>query len=152
MGGNNSFDESSYRENFENRISRLENYVDNHMEMNASQNLSKKYCKDFGNLLSNYFISIARNKLLSREELWEELLTKKSLKHVHQDKITLFQDILRREHIYSPSELTDSITYGDGEYPFTLIALEKSNKEINLNLRRAFKKCYIHEDKKDECK
>ena len=110
---NTSFDESSYRENFESRISRLENYIDNHMDMNASQNLSKKYCKDFGNLLSNYFISIARNKLLSREELWEELLTKKSLKHVPEDKITLFQDILRGEHIYSPSELTDSITYGD---------------------------------------
>ena len=101
------------------------------MDMNASQNLSKKYCKDFGNLLSNYFISIARNRLLSREELWEELLTKKSLKHVPEDKITLFQDILRGEHIYSPSELTDSITYGDGEYPFTLIALEKLNKESN---------------------
>ena len=58
---------------------------------------------------------------------------------------------MRGEHIYSPSELTDSITYGDGEYPFTLIALEKLNKEINLNLRRAFKKCYINEDRKDEC-
>ena len=141
---NTNFDESSYRDNFESRISRLENYVDNHIEINASQNLSKKYCKDFGNLLSNYFISIAREKLLSREELWEELSTKKCLKHVPEEKVTLFQDILRGEHIYSPSELTDSITYGDGEYPFTLIALEKLNKEINLNLRRAFKKCFLN--------
>ena len=81
---------------------------------------------------------------LSREELWEELSTKKCLKHVPEEKVTLFKDILRGEHIYSPSELTDSITYGDGEYPFTLIALEKLNKEINLNLRRAFKKCFLN--------
>jgi len=141
---NTNFDESSYKDNFESRISRLENYVDNHIEINASQNLSKKYCKDFGNLLSNYFISIAREKLLSREELWDELSTKKCLKHVPEEKVTLFQDILRGEHIYSPSDLTDSITYGDGEYPFTLIALEKLNKEINLNLRRAFKKCFLN--------
>ena len=143
---NTSFDESSYRENFESRISRLENYVDNHIEINASQNISKKYCKDFGNLLSNYFISIARNKLLSREELWEELLTKKSLKHVPEDKITLFQDILRGEHTHSPLEVSDSITYGDGEYPFTLISLEKLNKEVNLNLRQAFKRCFLKKD------
>ena len=95
-------------------------------------------------MLSSYFISIAREKLLSREELWEELSTKKCLKHVPEEKVALFQDILRGEHIYSPSELTDSITYGDGEYPFTLIALEKLNKEINLNLRRAFKKCFLN--------
>ena len=136
---NTSFDESSYRDNFESRISRL----DNHIEINASQNISKKYCKEFGNLLSNYFLSIAREKLLSREELWDELSIKKCLKNVPEEKITLFQDILRGEHIYSPSELTDSITYGDGEYPFSLIALEKLNKEINLNLRRALKKCFL---------
>ena len=96
------------------------------------------------NLLSMCTVPVFLQKLLSREELWDELSIKKCLKHVPEEKVTLFQDILRGEHIYSPSELTDSITYGDGEYPFTLIALEKLNKEINLNLRRAFKKCFLN--------
>ena len=128
---NTSFDESLFKENFERRISRLENYIENHMEINTSHNLSKIYCKEYGDLLSNYFKEIARQKLLSREELWEEL--------VH-----IFQDVLRGEHNHSPLEVSDSITYGDGEYPFTLIVLEKLNKEINVNLRQAFKRCFLN--------
>ena len=71
-----SLDESLFKENFERRISRIEDYIDNHMEINSSQNLSKINCKEYGDLLSTYFINIARQKLLSREELWEELAHK----------------------------------------------------------------------------
>ena len=141
-----SLDESLFKDNFERRISRIEDYIDNHMEINTSQNLSKIYCKEYGDLLSNYFINIARQKLLSREELWEELANKSYLRHVPEEKITLFQDILRGEHTHSPLEVSDSITYGDGEYPFTLISLEKLNKEVNLNLRQAFKRCFLKKD------
>ena len=141
-----SLDESLFKENFERRISRIEDYIDNHMEINSSQNLSKINCKEYGDLLSTYFINIARQKLLSREELWEELAHKSYLRHVPEEKITLFQDILRGEHTHSPLEVSDSITYGDGEYPFTLISLEKLNKEVNLNLRQAFKRCFLKKD------
>ena len=37
-------------------------------------------------MLSNYFLSIAREKLLSREELWDELSIKKCLKNVPEEK------------------------------------------------------------------
>ncbi len=141
---NISFDESLFKENFERRISRLENYIENHMEINTSHNLSKIYCKEYGDLLSNYFKEIARQKLLSREELWEELVHKPYLNHIPEDKVNLFQDVLRGEHNHSPLEVSDSITYGYGEYPFTLIVLEKLNKEINVNLRQAFKRCFLN--------
>ena len=54
-----SFDESLFKDNFERRISRIEDYIDNHMEINSSQNLSKINCKEYGDLLSTYFINIA---------------------------------------------------------------------------------------------
>ena len=141
-----SFDESLFKDNFERRISRIEDYIDNHMEINTSQNLSKKFCKEYGDFLSNYFIDIARQKLLSREELWEELVRKPYLNHIPEEKVTSFQDILRGEHTHSPLEVSDSITYGDGEFPFTLISLEKLNKEVNSNLRQAFKRCFLNKE------
>lgn len=136
-------DDTKYKDNMEQRIYRLESFIENYMELNNTKNLSKSECINYGKLLSQKFKYIAHKRMLNREELWEEINSQTWLRSIPDEKILIFKDVLRGEREVTPFDIADSLSYGDNDYPYYLYALEGLANEKILELREAFKKCIV---------